>query len=109
MSNDFMSCVKKTLEASNPNVSVTENGAIGYRTTNKPLLDMNFRLSSMRNMSDDHIWTFFLNAYNENPVLAVVWLFFARDVRGGCGEMNAESSILRTICLSLFAEMYHAR
>ena len=28
------------------NVSVTENGAVGYKTTGKPLLDMNFKISS---------------------------------------------------------------
>ena len=84
--NDFMSELKNVLDRENPNVSVTENGAVGYKTTGKALLDLNFKLSSMRNWDDNKIWTEFLSAYNENPVLAVVWLFYARDVRGGCGE-----------------------
>ena len=33
------------------NYSITENGALGYRTTGKELLDMNFAISSMRKMS----------------------------------------------------------
>ena len=83
---DFMAGLKKTLDQVQPNVSVTENGAIGYKTSGKKLVDLNFMLSSMRNMSEDEIWSRFLEAYNENPVLAVLWLFFARDAMQGCGE-----------------------
>ena len=42
MSNDFMSAMKKTLN-DEYNVAFTENGAAGYRTTGKSLLDLNFR------------------------------------------------------------------
>ena len=86
MPNSFLEKVQETLNAENPNVSVTENGAVGLKTTGKALLDLNFKLSSMRNMSSDEIWLEFLKAYNENPAMAVVWLFFARDARQGCGE-----------------------
>ena len=82
----FLDNMQKTLDQENPNVSVTENGAIGYATTKSALLDLNFALSSMRNMADSDIWLTFLKAFNEDPSLAIVWLFFARDVRGGCGE-----------------------
>ena len=37
------------------NTSVTENGAVGYRTTTKALLDLNFRVSSLRNRSESEI------------------------------------------------------
>lgn len=86
MNENFMENLKNTLDRENPNVSVTENGAIGLSTTGKALLDLNFKLSSMRNMDDGEIWAIFLKAYNETPILAVVWLMFARDARGGCGE-----------------------
>ena len=86
MPNNFMDDLKNVLDDAAPNVSVTENGAIGLRTTGKALLDLNFKLSSMRNMTDKQIWSEFLSAYNENAALAIVWLFFARDIRGGCGE-----------------------
>ena len=85
----FLDNVQKVLAQENPNVSVTENGAIGYETTGKALLDLNFALSSMRNMSDNEIWAKFLKAFNEDPKLAIVWLFFARDARGGCGERRS--------------------
>ena len=86
MQNNFIESMQKVAFDTNPNVSVTENGAIGYKTTGKALLDLNFRLSSMRNMDENEIWADFLKAYNENPSLAVIWLFFARDARFGCGE-----------------------
>ena len=34
---------------------LTENGAIGYRTSGKALLDLNFAVSSMRNWNEDEI------------------------------------------------------
>lgn len=83
---DFMSALKMEADRALPNASVTENGAIGYKTAGKTLVDLNFALSSMRNMSDDAIWEKFILAYNENPMLAILWLFFARDAREGCGE-----------------------
>lgn len=86
MPNDFIEKCKITFDNENPNVSITENGAVGLKTAGKALLDLNFMLSSMRNMDASDIWTAFLKAYNEDPALAVVWLFFARDARQGCGE-----------------------
>lgn len=88
MQTEFLENMQNVLKNSDPNVSVTENGAIGYKTTGKAIVDLNFMLSSMRNMDENAIWKLFLKAYNENPALAIVWLFFARDVRGGCGERN---------------------
>lgn len=43
----FVDKLQETLEESQ-NVSVTENGAVGYRTTGKALLDLNWRVSSLR-------------------------------------------------------------
>ena len=44
---DFMQNLKKIIEESG-NVCITENGAVAYKTTGKPLLDLNFKISSMR-------------------------------------------------------------
>ena len=46
MSN-FMDGIKSTLN-NECNVSVTENGAVGFRTTGKVLLDLNFAVASLR-------------------------------------------------------------
>ncbi|MCM1090991.1 MAG: DUF2828 domain-containing protein [Butyrivibrio sp.] len=76
------------------NVSVTENGAVGYRTTGKALLDMNFAVSSMRNESAEELVERFVKAYYENPALALRWLFYAGDVRQGLGERRLFRTIL---------------
>ena len=95
---DFISALENTAEKLQPNVSVTENGAVGYSTTGKKLLDCNFMLSSMRNMDENIIWNMFLLAYNENPRLAMLWLFFARDCREGCGERRTFRIIFNRLC-----------
>lgn len=80
--------------------AVTENGALGYATTGKCLLDMNFKLASYRNMSEDAITADFAKAFAEDPELAVKFLFFAGDVRGGAGERR-----LFRVCLKWLADM----
>ena len=70
----------------NANISVTENGAVGYRTTGKNLLDINFAVASLRSASEQEIIDRFKKAFFEDKILAMKWLFFARDVRGGLGE-----------------------
>ena len=98
MVKDFMAELKKITDQLEDNVSVTENGAIGYKTSGQKLVDLNFMLSSMRNMGESEIWGRFLEAYNENPLLALLWLFFARDVRGGCGERRTFRIIFERLC-----------
>lgn len=68
------------------NISITENGAVGYRTTGKSLLDINFAVASLRSASEQDIIQRFKKAFFEDKILAMKWLFFARDVRGGLGE-----------------------
>ncbi len=72
---------------------LTENGAVGYVTTGKELLDLNFKTSSLRNMSEDKILNLFLKAFYEDKLLAIKWLFFLRD-REGMGERRSFRVIL---------------
>ena len=95
---DFMSELKKATDSVQNNVSVTENGAIGYKMSEHALVDCNFKLSSMRNMDKNAIWGAFLPAYNENPTLALLWLFFVRDCREGCGERRTFRFIFELFC-----------
>lgn len=81
----FLNDLKETINE-DFNESVTENGAIGYRTTEKYLLDMNFLVSSMRGMEEDEIVNMFSKTFYENKLLAIKWLFYVADVRGGLGE-----------------------
>ena len=64
------------------NLQRTENGAIGYKSTGKTILDMNFNVPKYRNTTPETIIEKFNQARSENPALAILWTFFARDVRG---------------------------
>lgn len=79
----FMSQLKTEL---NNEKQLTENGAVGFRTTGKELLDLNFAVASLRSASDIDIINKFIRAYFEDKLVAVKWLFYARDAREGLGE-----------------------
>lgn len=93
---EFMNAVRQTLD-NEYNVSITENGAIGYRTTGKELLDLNFAVASLRKMSDEEVAKRFKRAFCEDKMLAMKWLFFARDVRGGLGERRLFRVVLKDL------------
>ncbi|MCM1215467.1 MAG: DUF2828 domain-containing protein [Lachnospiraceae bacterium] len=59
-----------------------------YGSTGKALLDLNFSVSNMRDMEPDLKVEKFMAAFNEDPITATKWLFFARDIRGGLGERD---------------------
>ena len=80
----FMSNLKTTLDENS--FSVTENGALGFSTSGKSLLDINFAVTSFRNKSDKAIEDAFAKAFYEDKLLALKWLFFARDREEGIGE-----------------------
>ena len=84
--------------------TVTENGAVGYETTGKALVDLNFAVASLRNESEAQIINRFTAAFYEDRTLAVKWLFFLRDVRGGLGERRTFRILMRHLATS-FPEM----
>lgn len=92
----FMDAMKNEM-LENFNESVTENGAVGYRTTGKALLDINFAVASLRSANEGEIARRFQAAFLENKVLAMKWLFFARDVRGGLGERRLFRTAMKYI------------
>lgn len=92
----FMNAMKNEM-LENFNESVTENGAVGYRTTGKALLDINFAVASLRSANEGEIVRRFQAAFLENKVLAMKWLFFARDVRGGLGERRLFRTAMKYI------------
>lgn len=87
MSSKFEQAFKGVL---NDTVSVTENGAIGFKTSGAKLLDINFAVSSLRSKSETDVEKMFSAAFYENPLLAVKWMFMLRDIRGtGMGERRS--------------------
>lgn len=95
----FVDAMKETLN-NEFNYSRTENGALGYKTTGKELLDLNFTVASLRKMSDNEVSKRFMKAFCEDQVLAMKWLFYARDVRGGLGERRLFRVILADLVKS---------
>lgn len=82
------------------NRSVSENGAIGYKTSNSSLLDLNYSVSSMRHSDEEEIIILFDRAFYENKQYALKWLFFARDILEGLGERR-----LFRICYKRLADL----
>lgn len=83
------------------NTSTTENGAKGYATTGKALLDFNFKISSFRDSSEEEIKIEFKKAWFENKELALKYLFYARDAREGLGERR----LFRTCITEIIDEL----
>ena len=82
----------------NSELQCTENGALGYVTSGKALLDMNFKTSSMRNMSDKDILALFHEAMAEDPKMTIKWLLFLRDREQGMGERKSFRIMLKNLC-----------
>ena len=88
----FMNAIKNEL---NNEKKLTENGAVGYKTTGKKLLDLNFSVASLRGASEKTIIDKFMDAYWEDPVVAIKWLFYTRDCREGLGERRLFRIIIK--------------
>lgn len=67
---------------------VTENGQFALDSTGSPLLNAFGTLGSMRERTDNDVLRTFIDAYGENPKLAMKLLFYVRDIREGLGERN---------------------
>ncbi|MCL2415351.1 MAG: DUF2828 domain-containing protein [Defluviitaleaceae bacterium] len=102
---DFLEIFDETLRDEN-NYSITENFALGYKTTGKKLLDMNFAVSSLRRASNYDIINQFADAYFEDPQTALIWLFFVRDIRGGLGERRLFRIIFKELAGSNYIPEY---
>lgn len=79
------------------NTMLTENGAAMYETSGRALLDMNFKVSSYRNCSEEAIIRDYTVAYAENPTLALKWAFYVGDVREGLGERRLFRTLIKYI------------
>lgn len=87
----FMDGLKETI---NNETQLTENGAVGYRSTGKKLLDLNFSVSSLRNKSEKEIVNKFIDAFYEDKMLAMKWLFYCRD-REALGERRTFRVVIK--------------
>ena len=65
------------------NKTLTQNGAVTYKSTMTKLYDLFAQGAAMRGASDSDCILMFKNAYEENPNMALKCLFYLRDIRGG--------------------------
>ncbi len=92
---DFYSNMQALLDK----YTLTENGAVAYRSTESSLLDFNFLVSQLRNMPDEMVASKYGEVYEENRYYAIIFLFYLRDCREGMGERRSFR-----ICLQWLAE-----
>lgn len=85
----FMSSMENTLNGKGFNKSYTENGALGFKTAGRFLLDLNFKVSSLRKADAHSILTDYEKAFAEDKLHALKWLFYLRDAREGLGERRS--------------------
>lgn len=80
---DFYSKMKSTQD----NTSITENGAVGYKTTRHALADFNFKVASYRSDMAKGVKDF-KDVLNEGEEFVLKYLFYLRDAREGIGERD---------------------
>ena len=89
---DFVNALKNEL-----NTNVTENGSVGYKSTNSILLDFNYKVPSMRRMDNTTLnkeIDRLLDGVEDKEVL-FRYIFYLRDVRGGMGERRVFRAIIK--------------
>lgn len=70
------------------NLTLSENGALVYKSSGSALVDFQARATELRYASVPVIQDALLRAFAENPLLAVKLIFHMGDIRGGKGERH---------------------
>ena len=73
----------------------TENGQPALNTTFNSCLDLFGTIGALRNREESQVETLFAEAFKEDKLLATRILFYARDIREGCGERKVFRNLLR--------------
>lgn len=99
-----MSDFYSKIGATQDNVSITENGAVGYKTTNHSLADFNFKVSSYRSNSRAGAIDF-AKVLNEKEAYVLKYLMYLRDAREGIGERVLFRNCLKALADSSIADL----
>lgn len=87
------------------NFTHTENGDMAFKSTGSTCLDFFSLCGGMRkNLSE--LDKLFIQAYAENPVIAIKILFYMRNIRGGLGEREGFRTLLKELA-KFYPEVAH--
>lgn len=103
---NYADALSELLEEIN-NVAVTENGAIAYKTANSPLIDIHYKVGTLRNEDQINIIKMFAEVYNTDRDIALKWLFYVRDIREGLGERRVFNVIWKWLAETHPFEVMH--
>lgn len=84
----------------NDRKTLTKNGAVAYETSGKNITDFMFAISALRTADEETITDMFRKVFFEDPKIAMRFLFFVRDCRGGNGEKRIFKSCMKWIAKS---------
>lgn len=85
------------------NLTRTTNGAAAYSTSGNALVDFNFSISTLRNEDGHDIFNKFRDIMDqEGGTIAMQYLLYIRDPRGGLGEKRIFREILKRIDFEYF-------
>lgn len=87
---DFSTAIRE-----NGTRTYTENGAKARNTSSNALVDMFGSIGALRSRTSEDITRIFAEAYKQDPLIATKIAFYARDVRGGCGERKVFREIIK--------------
>lgn len=73
----------------------TENGARALNTTSDACLDLFGSIGSLRDRRSEEVESLFADAYITDKLLATKILFYARDIREGCGERKIFRNLIK--------------
>ena len=62
---------------------------MGYSTTGKSLVNLNFKVPSCHNNVSENEIKLFEDSFKENYIDTIKWLFYLRDIREGLGERDS--------------------
>ena len=96
----------KNLKEQN-NKTLTQNGAVTYKSTLSKVYDLFAQGAAMRGASDSDCILMFSRAYEEDPTMALKCLFYLRDIRGGQGERRFFRLAIKWLAMYHQEEMEH--
>lgn len=102
---NFMNALKK--QAVESRKIETENGAVSYAEHIDPFVDFFYKLPGKRREEENDVYAQFMRCMADDPALAMRFLFFIRDVRGGAGERHTFRAIYRALPATAIAKTMH--